>query len=440
MLTYRELQERKLGVMRHNDKVQRAQDDAESHGFEMEKPQKHKNDASHTRFRVRQKPTKKNPEGGPWIDRVKKGDEEISVGTDKKDGTMGKVGRDSLKAAMKQDWNRRGTPNPEKRAEMKAGIGNKKRTHSGLSAPAGRPDKETRRAMKDKTQKRGVQSEHTEWWLGAFRLDERAGGPASPTGRERAEKQAAQNQQNMQAKRRDPGASNPRGSFSGPTQSMRDSAARERNASRITRPARSTRPTVTAKGTGLGGQKQTMSSTSRPANTVKAPSGFKKGTNSLRTSQTSNGPTPTPVATPSRTPASRPTTSAEKSRLQAAARRNAAADKRSRERDADSAISKRKSGVGAGIASAFGGDVIGMGRKAGDTPEMDEKRKEMNRKAKGDFAKKKVQQTGNLAKSAVGKTYSALTSKGKSGEDVETGSESGNVSGGSEFTSRTKRG
>ena len=38
------------------------------------------------------------------------------------------------------------------------------------------------------------------------------------------------------SKKRDPGAVNPRGAASGPTQQMRDKAARERNAARITRP------------------------------------------------------------------------------------------------------------------------------------------------------------------------------------------------------------
>ncbi len=89
MLTYRELQERKLGQMRHTDKVKRAQADAESHGFEMTKPEKNKNDPSHTRFKVRRTRTKKNPEGGPWIDRVKKGNAESGTGPGKREGGRG---------------------------------------------------------------------------------------------------------------------------------------------------------------------------------------------------------------------------------------------------------------------------------------------------------------------------------------------------------------
>ena len=113
--------------------------------------------------------------------------------------------------------------------------------------------------------------------------------------------------------------------------------------------------------------------------------------------------------------------------------------KKAEEGSAKDNIEKRKSGVGGGVKSALGGDVIGMRGKKGETPEEKRQRQDMNKKYRGDFAKKKVQQTGNAAKSAVGKTFSALTKQGKSGEDVQAGSESGNVSGGSEYVSRTKR-
>ena len=213
-----------------------------------------------------------------------------------------------------------------------------------------------------------------------FLLNERAGGPASPAGKARADKQAKQNQQNMQAKRRDPGASNPRGASSGPTQSMRDSAAKERNASRITKPAQPTPPTVTSKGSRLGGTEQTMTSTSRPANTIKAPSGFKKGTSSLQSK---------PIY-PDRI------------------KRNGATVPSEPESDYQAARKQR--------------DIS-------------------NRLDKEDKNKGRTWRELGSATKAVGKAAGKFaTSKGKSGEDVETGKESGNVSGGSEYTSRTKRG
>ena len=207
-----------------------------------------------------------------------------------------------------------------------------------------------------------------------FLLNERAGGPASPAGKARAEKQAKQNQQNMQAKRRDPGASNPRGASSGPTQSMRDSAAKERNASRITKPAQPTPPTVTSKGSRLGGTEQTMTSTSRPANTIKAPKDFKKGTNALK-----SRPTSAQTNNPAKTSKDNVAGSAERLQTDRARRELNLTKKKQRDYAFDKGMGKVKSVVG------------------------------------------------------------ALTKPGKSGEDVETGKESGNVSGGSEYVSRTKR-
>lgn len=472
MLTYNQLIERRVSEFGHRDSNDRVDKDLASHGFKRVPASNDPADAgTHTRWALQRMKGKSGPKGEAGqakgvnkgksnLDHAAPGSKRINTvkregdvrpthlgkGSTGKKGEIDKVGRKSNVLAMKQHWQDNNVPSPEKREEMKAGIGKpKKKTHDHLQSPSSRPSDESRKEMKRKALKK----EHTEWWLDAFRLDENINRmkeieriDSNKPGQDLAAKQRAQRNQASRQRVADAESKARVGAPERRAQAQATSDRAARNASsrqRVADAERKARGPVTAKGAGLGGQKQTMSSTSRPANTVKAPSGFKKGTNSLRTSQTSNGPTPTPTPTPSRTPASRPT-SAEKSRLEAAARRNAAADKRSRERAADSEISKRKSGVSGGVKSALGGDVIGMGRKAGDTPEMDEKRKEMNRKAKGDFAKKKVQQTGNLAKSAVGKTYSALTSKGKSGEDVETGSESGNVSGGSEFASRTKRG
>ena len=103
-------------------------------------------------------------------------------------------------------------------------------------------------------------------------------------------------------------------------------------------------------------------------------------------------------------------------------------------------LEKRKSGVGSGIKSALGGDVIGVRAKAGESDKDKELRKDANAKARGDFAKKKVQQTGNLAKStargALNLGKSALANKP---EGATASGEAGNQEGSSEII-RGKRG
>jgi hypothetical protein len=214
--------------------------------------------------------------------------------------------------------------------------------------------------------------EHTEWWVDMWRLDERAGGPASPAGRENANKQAAQNQQNMQAKRRDPGAANPRGVSSGPTQAMKDSAARERNASRITKPAVRQSPTVTSKGSRLGGQKQTMKTTpvSSPS-TIKSPA--KKETEAKKPVGTSS------PATPYKPPAITDKTRKRKVDTQM---RN---------------LGKDRASVTGQMKQVAGGDMFIKDKKT-DTKDTRDRKASMRSKARGDFAKKKVQQTGNFIK------------------------------------------
>lgn len=87
--------------------------------------------------------------------------------------------------------------------------------------------------------------------------------------------------------------------------------------------------------------------------------------------------------------------------------------------------------------------------KGGDLMAPDEakarREREINKKLDKEEAKKGrlgryTKSAGNAVKNVAGKTFSALTKPGKSGEDVETGKESGNISGGSEYISRTKRG
>jgi hypothetical protein len=456
MLTYRELQERKLGAMRHNDKVKRAQDDAESHGFEMTKPEKHKNDPSHTRFKVRRKPTKKNPEGGPWIDKVKKGDEEISTGTDKKDGTMGKVGRDSLKAAMKQDWKRTGTPNPEKRAEMKAGIGKpKKRTHDQLQKPSSRPSEEARKSMKKKALKR----EHSEWWLNMWRLDE---GRQAQKRAERRELNApikAQAQKDAAAKQRADrnAAANKRvadaeakARVGAPERRAQDQAAKDRaarNAAAKQRVAdaekKATRSNVTAKGASIGGTKQTMTSTARPANTIKKPQSRPATTAQPQSRATTQqqGPNQAPFKSPERmTPDPKSNVTGKRvspPTLSAASRKDLSpTEQEAREKKnaakAKKNIAKKKQGVGAGIKSSLGGDVIGMRGKKGETRAEKRQRMDMNKKNRGAFAKKKTQQAGNLAKS--GASYATNKALGSAQTQTTNFTDSGDLQGSSALT------
>ena len=69
-----------------------------------------------------------------------------------------------------------------------------------------------------------------------------------------------------------------------------------------------------------------------------------------------------------------------------------------RQKNAQKNIQKRKSGISGGIKSALGGDVIGMRAKPGDSKETKAAIARRNRENRSQFAKKKVQQTGNLVK------------------------------------------
>ena len=102
------------------------------------------------------------------------------------------------------------------------------------------------------------------------------------------------------------------------------------------------------------------------------------------------------------------------------------AKKQKQERKAKEDIAKRKTGIGGGIKSALGGDVIGMSTRGKNKAETKEIKKQ-NRQARGDFAKKKVQQTGNFVKSVPGKALdlgkkSVTDGPGSSGPDSVQGS------------------
>ena len=83
-----------------------------------------------------------------------------------------------------------------------------------------------------------------------------------------------------------------------------------------------------------------------------------------------------------------------------------------------------------GIKSALGGDVIGMRGKKGESSAEKEARQDMNKKNRADFSKKKVQQTGNLVKSAA---------KDSQEDRTKVAGPSGDVSGGSQYQSRSQR-
>lgn len=101
-----------------------------------------------------------------------------------------------------------------------------------------------------------------------------------------------------------------------------------------------------------------------------------------------------------------------------------AARERKREAQGAKNIAQRKQGIRGGIRSALGGDVIGMKPGKNETDAERRQRTTMNKKAKGDFAKKKVQQTGNLAKSTAS---SALNSALKPSNEPEVKSTGGNT-------------
>jgi hypothetical protein len=103
------------------------------------------------------------------------------------------------------------------------------------------------------------------------------------------------------------------------------------------------------------------------------------------------------------------------------------AKKKEHDSKAGDRFDKRRGGVGGGIKSALGGDVIGMKKKSGETEADREYRKAKTSKARAEFAKKKVGQTTNLVKSVPGKVLGAASKAARfAGSSVkDVGSSSG---------------
>ena len=97
-----------------------------------------------------------------------------------------------------------------------------------------------------------------------------------------------------------------------------------------------------------------------------------------------------PKLTPKKPTPKAPDVSAERARQLDAIKRQQASDK----------FAQRRTGFGAGVKKALGGDVIGS-RKTGDK-HYDELAKRDREEKRKEFAQKKMGQLGNLAKSAVG--------------------------------------
>ncbi len=103
---------------------------------------------------------------------------------------------------------------------------------------------------------------------------------------------------------------------------------------------------------------------------------------------------------------------AKKKRYSDRMRQQKAHDSKAAERFAD-----RKAGFMGGAKSALGGDVIGVRPKKGETQADIDYRKKANRQARGEFAKKKVQQIGSTIKNQAKSTQSTTPT---SGSDVKT--------------------
>ena len=198
---------------------------------------------------------------------------------------------------------------------------------------------------------------------------------------------------------------------------------------------------VTSKGSRLGGQKQTMNTSAKPANAMSRNS----------TGRSAPAPQPTPESQPPQLskPKSRKDdgsldTQIKSQRLDDMKAKRAQRDadyankrerqaKRAREEGAKDTVDKRKSGVGAGVKSALGGDMFMRNRK-GDSEETKAELDKRRGQSRADFGKKKTQQFGNFVKSAG---RAALTDKDQ--DRTQVAGASGDVSGGSSYQSRTQR-
>ena len=215
-------------------------------------------------------------------------------------------------------------------------------------------------------------------------------------------------------------------------QAAKDREARKAAANKQVADAERKASPITSKSSRLGGTggRKTMTSTARPANTMSKP---KSRPVTTATTQTNN---------PAKTPKDNVSGSADRLKAQREADRKEADRKRNAEAEGARNIAKRKQGTTAGVKSALGGDVIGMRGRRGETPEEKKQRQNMNKKNRGDFAKKKVQQTGNVVKSAPGKALNLTKNivKGSEEDRTKVAGPSGDVSGGSQYQSRSQRG
>jgi hypothetical protein len=251
-----------------------------------------------------------------------------------------------------------------------------------------------------------------------FRLNERAGGPASPAGRDRANRQAAQNQKNKDNKSL---VKSPAGALA-----------------TIAKPTPKTREVLQRRGGGTFNLKPSAGKPEMPNAMDRQREAAKKMAQpkqlSIPTKKETQAPKTAGQSKPMNTPAAKPKSNyasvdairdrkfqdykADRADRQ---KRQAATDKRNAESrdksDAKDNLEKRKSGIFGGVKSALGGDVIGMGGRRNEPTAEKEARKEMNKRAKADFTKKKVQQTGNLAKNVVGRGLDS----GKTGDPTSGG-------------------
>ena len=129
--------------------------------------------------------------------------------------------------------------------------------------------------------------------------------------------------------------------------------------------------------------------------------------------------------------ARRPSSSADRSRADAARARQ---QKAREEKEAAARIKKRQGGLGGGIKSALGGDLRMDPNKA-ETETEREMIKDKNREKQAEFGKKKTQQVGKAAKSAAGFIKRAAQKEAEKRVDT---ADSGNVSGGSGYNSRSR--
>jgi hypothetical protein len=295
------------------------------------------------------------------------------------------------------------------------------------------PDKKEQRiadAKRNKEAKRKKRDpftrEHSEWWLNMWRIDEgqqaqaganrRANPPQTKVNKQagQAQREAAKQREARKAAANQQVADKEKMARALPPD--RDQAAKDRAARN-----KAAQDRVAAKEREVGKPR------TRPVQPVVNPVS--------RPATTEQGPKAPAQQGPERDPNPKARAAMERRNKEAEAAkekrdRQAAADKKAKkqkqERKAKEDIAKRKTGIGGGIKSALGGDVIGMSTRGKNKAETKEIKKQ-NRQARGDFAKKKVQQTGNLVKSTGRKALdlgkkSVTDGPGSSGPDSVQGS------------------